>query len=344
MAATESATSTSRELATVAERHHLAPAIAEALVTTFLPFAEQAASLIQQAKGITVTDATQVTEIKAARKSRLALRDIRVLCETARRDMKDESLRKGQAIDAVARYIRERIEPEENRLQEQELFAERAEAARKAKIQAEREAAIRQYTDVIGGYNLPDMTDEQFAAVLAVERKQWERKVAATREADEARLAREKAAAEEQARIRAENDRLRAEAAERERKAAAERGRLKAERDAAYAKAQAERDEAARVAREKQLAVDEALRKEREAREAAEASLAAQRAIEAEAERQRQRAARAPDREKLLAMADWIECSQLPAMASPQGRVAVEKTRKMLVYVAGRIREFAEAV
>lgn len=77
-----------------------------------------------KAKAIVVTDESQVTEMKMAKEARKFLSDKRIAVEKARKELKEQSLRKGQAIDAIARFLTSLIEPIEKYLKEQEDFIE----------------------------------------------------------------------------------------------------------------------------------------------------------------------------------------------------------------------------
>lgn len=199
-------------------------------------------------------------------------------------------------------------------------------------------------------------------------REAEEARVAAENKAEEERVAKEKAEAEERARVRAENERLKAEAAAQEealrverarvaveRKAAEDKARqereaieakAKAEREAAEAKAKAEREaaakerarieEAARVEREK---AEAAAKIEREARAKVEAELKAQRDAE-EARRKAEaaaqaKAAKAPDKQKIVAFAATVR--SLPTIT------ATTKEGKALVTdIAAKVESFAK--
>ncbi len=143
------------------------------------------------AKTLVVTNEIQTVIMKLGR---LHLPEKRLAIERTRKELKEQSLREGKAIDGIANVLQALIIPIEEYLGQQENFvqireAERAEAKR--------------------------IEDERLA--------------------EEARIAAEKAEAEERIRIRLENERLRAEAEVREKV-------LKAEREAAEAaKAEAER-------------------------------------------------------------------------------------------------------
>jgi hypothetical protein len=222
---------------------------AQILTATFDAMIAQTEEWAKQASLIKVTDIGQKREMKLARESRLALREIRINVENARKRLKEDSLRRGKAIDGVANAIKNRIEPIEAALLEQEQFADRHEAAQRAIEEAKAAEA---------------------------QRIEQERLAAEQREAD--RVQRERADLERSEREtaqRAENERLRREALERDAVVRAERERVEAERKVERAAA----DERLRIERVQRQEADERARKERMDRELAERT--------AETERQR---------------------------------------------------------
>lgn len=319
------------------------------------------------AETLTVTDVSQTSEMKLARVTRLTLKDLRVEIEKRRKELGEEYLRKTQKINAAAKELRELIEPLEERLLEQEKFAEIAEAKRKAELKASREAALLPFGVNISFYNLSEMTEEAFSDLLATTKRTHEEKIEAERKAEEERIAKEKAEAEERERIRMENERLKREAAEREAALAEERKKAEAtrlaaeekarkEREALEAKAKAEREEAARKAAEAQAkakaerdaieakaraereSAEAAAKKEREAREKIESELR-EKAAEEERKRNAQiaaekKAAAAPDKEKIMAFAANVRSMSAPKCSTEDG-AAVSRE------IADKIAKFA---
>jgi hypothetical protein len=362
------------QITKIIEGSKLPANLATALVTTFVPFAEKAAALMLEADAISVTDATQVREIKEARRIRLELKNIRVEADKSRKTLKEDALRQTQAIDAVNRNLEERIKPVEAKLQGFEDFAERAEAARVAKLKAEREQrlAVYGFTTIIA--NLGEMKEEAFAEMLEGVRLQHEAKVAAAAKAEEERKVAEAARVAEEARVREENARLKKEADEREAANRVEQDRLRAEakalqdkadeaRRVADAAAKAERDRLAeearateaRVLEEKRLALEAADRAKRQADELASRARAAQLRAEqdlkakndaearerAEAERVRKAAALAPDATKLRAYAAQIRALPVPALGAEEAKDIVIIAKNNLERIADWVAEMA---
>lgn len=341
------------------------------------------------AETLTVTSVEQKKEIALARDTRLALKKIRVAVEHKRKELVEGLKKKSGSIDGDAREIRVVIERLESRLEEQEQFAIRAEAERVAKLQQERSARLI----AVGGQpsfypRLGEMPEEGFAQLIegleVADRLKKEReakaeadRIAAAKAAEEARIAKDKADSEERARIAAENEKLRKEAAEKEaalkaereaaekaRKDAAEAARKEALRLQALAEVERQKQaEAHRVEMEKAKAEREAQQKkaqaehealmkkaaaDREARDKMAAEVLAlaekeQAAKEAE-EKARKDAAKAPDRDKLKAFAAALRAMELPVLSTKEGSETValimEQQEKFAKWVEKKALEF----
>lgn len=335
------------ELATVAKQSGLEVASGDPLLASFQPIFTSAATLIAEADAIQVTDATQVSEIRKARACRLNIKDLRVSAEKVRKTLKEESLRRGKAIDGINNVLLDRIVPAEKRLQDMEDFAERAEAARKAALRESRLILLAPFAFDAAAVDLANMAQPVFDQLLEGARLAHEARAAAAAKAEAERIAAETARLAEEARIRAENERLRLEAEAREKEAKAERERLEAEKRAIQEQADREAKAAAEKARVEQAAIqakadaerkkaeaeaaqakakaDAALKAEREAREKLEREAKAKADAEeasarAKAESERL-AAMAPDKDKLRAVAAAVRQIAVPEVSSPSAKV-----------------------
>lgn len=196
------------------------------------------------AETLTVTNASQTTEMALARSTRLNLKSLRVEIENKRKDLGEEALRRKQRIDSAAKELRDVIEPLEQRLLVQEQFVERQEEKRKSDLRDRRSAELQPFVVDTSLYNLADMPEPAYVELLAGSKAAHVAKVERERQEREVREAKEKEEAAERERIRIENDRLRREAAGREQALATERrAREKAERELAE-KAKRERKDA----------------------------------------------------------------------------------------------------
>lgn len=328
--------SESQELMVAAKENNLPAEAAESLLSIFSPMAKQAHEIILQSENI--------TDAKLARAHRLKLREVRINIEAARKTAKEDSLRTGKAIDGMANILKYLIEPVETRLSDVENAEELKAAAARAALKVERAAQLTPFGVDPAFYSLDVMPEETWIQLLDNSRIAHEAKIAAAKAAEEARIKAENDRLKEEARIREENAKLKAEADAREaqlkieREAAAKEAKRLADAAASELaeverKAEADRKTAAKVAQE---AADKA-RKEREAIEAKAAAerlarekleaaerariAAAEQAAKVEAEA-KAKAERAPDKEKIRAWLDAIGAIPLPELSTAAGRAA----------------------
>lgn len=285
------------------------------LLVSFSDLFNDARQTVKFAKDIVVTDASQVIEMEKARNTRLELKNIRVQVEKNRKDLKEQSLREGKAIDGIANVIKALIVPVEEYLENQEKFAERIEIERKNKVESERISKLLKYVEEAENYSLhPDqMSEETFGKLLENSRLAFEARKKAEEEAEKERLAQIEAEKKEQERIRQENIRLKAEAEKREKELAKER---------------AEQQKKLEAEQKARLEAEEQIRKENETRELK---------LKAEAEEQRQ-SLLAPDKDKLQKLAEIILNIELPAVKSDEAMVVINETKSSLELIAERIK------
>ena len=298
--------------------------------------------------------------MKLARESRLALREIRVKAEHTRKKLKEDSLRKGKAIDGIYNVLAYLIEPLEESLLQQEQFAERQETARKAFLKSTRQEALAPFGVDVSFYDLGNMPEETFAQLLentklaaqakidAAQKAESDRiaaeKLAAEQAAEAARIkaAKDKADADERERIRKENEKLKADAKaaqeESDRKAKEAADAARKLREKTELKARKEREEIERKAAVERAALEKKAQEERRLREEAESkirkqqeSIAAQAAEEAKA---RKKAAKAPDREKFAAFVAALRGLKIPAMSTQEGIALAADTKPFIEKLA----------
>ncbi len=294
----------------------------------FLPFFEKAEEWKTKAASIVVTEASQKELMADARKARLFLKDIRVQADKTRKELKEDSIRYGKAVQGVYNVIEYMIVPIEEHLEKQEKFAEIQEAQRRDKLKAERELELQPYMEFVA-YNLDlgGMGDDDYAKILngaklqmqakneAIQREEAER-IERERIQEAERIAKEKADAEERERIRVENEQLRAEAEQREQQMRAEREKAEVERKALEAKAEEERRERLRIEAEASAKAEA----ERQAKAAEAARIKAEEAAKQAA----------PDIEKAKALAAEIRNIKAPEMATKAGRDKVARAMALL--------------
>lgn len=128
------------QLSLIVQNSNLEPVEAQSIIERFNTYEEIAKDWEAKAKAIVVTNASQVTEMKMAREGRLFLAQKRIDVEKTRKALKEQSLRKGQAIDAIAKFLTSLIEPTEKYLKEQEDFVKIQKEKEEERLRIEKEA------------------------------------------------------------------------------------------------------------------------------------------------------------------------------------------------------------
>ena len=136
----------SKELAIKIKEFNLAPTDASFLLGKHEQDFKNVAIWAKKASKIIVTDESQKVIMEEARTGRLFLASIRNEVERNRKALKEDSLRRGKAIDGVANFIKDLIIPTEEHLKRQEDFVELREKAKNdailAKAKAEEDAEL----------------------------------------------------------------------------------------------------------------------------------------------------------------------------------------------------------
>lgn len=324
------------QLSLIVNQAGLAENKSKQLLQSFGDLFNDARQTVKFAKDIVVTDVSQVEEMRKARETRLELKSTRVKVENTRKELKEQGLREGKAIDGIANVIKALIVPVEEYLENQEKFAERIEAERKNKIEAERVSQLLKYVEEAESYSLhPDkMSQDTFDKLLENSKLAFEARKKAEADAEAERLAKIEAEKAEQERIKQENAKLKAEAEAREKELAIEREKIRKENEKREAQLAKERAE-------QQAKLDA----ERKAREQAEAKIEAERKLQeeklkAEAEKERQ-SLLAPDKEKLMVLANTLVLIEIPAVKSNEAQQVVNELQLQLEKLANEIRNKA---
>lgn len=345
----------------------LEPGSATTLRSAFESMFAQADQWMTSARAINVTSVDDKRQMKLARESRLALREIRVNAEKTRKKLKENSVREGKAIDGIANVLKALVEPIEEHLHELETFAERAEAKRKDELRAARADALTAYgADPSAFVNLGEMADDTWELTRENAKAAHEAKIQEARLQEQIRLEAERIATAKREEERQAAAKAEAERVERERVQAEENARLKVEAEEREKAAKIEREAAAAertriekeaaAAREKHEAEAKA---QREAREKVESDLAAERARAAaekaaaeKAEQDRkaaEEAARvaaelAPDREKLAAFAATLRALVVPTLSTERGKSAGAKVTEQITRMAAWVEKTGAAL
>ncbi len=164
----------------------------KSLSDNFLPFYAQALEWKEKAETLIVTDASQKSLMLQAREARIILKNIRTSVEKTRVILKEDSKRKGQAIDNVARILKNLIEPIEEHLEKQERFIEIQEATRKEILRNERIEKLKEFEVEPSFYDLANMPNEQFDLLLESSKTNYLNKKDAEKHAEEERIEKER--------------------------------------------------------------------------------------------------------------------------------------------------------
>lgn len=325
---------------------------------------------------IKVTDASQVREMKLARETRLALKDVRLDADKLRKALKENNNRENRAIQECYNYVESEIKPMEEHCLLQEKFAELQEQKRLEERKAKRLEELMPYNVAVDMAMIESMGEESWEIYFAgvkktheearIKQEQEEReRIEAEKKAEQERIEREKKEAEEREAMRIENERLKKEAEEKEKALAIERAKAEEERKAAEEKARKEREEAdrklaeekakqeaerKRIEAENQAKLEDE-RKERERIQAElkakqEAEMAEKKRLEKEeqeriAEQQRRNAA--PDKEKLQELVKNIRNAELPVVTTEKAKILLANIKSLLekiaVYTENGIKE-----
>ena len=94
------------ELQVIVEKSGLEPTKAKTILEKFQNYFEIAAEWEKKSKVIVVTKATQEADMKLARVGRLFLKEKRIAIEKTRKELKEQALREGKAIDGIANVLK----------------------------------------------------------------------------------------------------------------------------------------------------------------------------------------------------------------------------------------------
>lgn len=211
------------KLVVIARESALSEESAQELLSRFAPLAAEAKRLLVTSKTITVTREDQTGEMAMARTMRMELRKIRLRSENLRKGLKDESVKRGRAIDGLNHVVEYLISPEEARLEDLEKFAERAAAERMRLLGQQRYEELMTYGFNPGQLDLGGMEQEAYARLAEGQKLSFE--AAEKRKADQKAEEERKAKADEQKRKddeeKARKDRLEFEEASKRQRARA---------------------------------------------------------------------------------------------------------------------------
>jgi hypothetical protein len=328
----------STELVKVIEESGVEQSTAAVLQESFLPFFEQAKQWKEKAATLVVTDASQVREMEMARQARLALKNIRVAADKKRKQLKEDSLRYGKAVQGVYNVIEYLITPIEQHLEEQERFVQIQEAKRRAELTASRQMDLQPFFEFAPPFtgSLGDLTDDDWSKLLQSAKMMHQSHLEEQARIEAERIEAERKAEEARLAMIAENERLRKEAEEAAKaaEAAAEKARKEAEEAAKAAEAAAEKARKERERVEAELAAERAKLAAKEAAELAR--------VKAEQDALKKQAM-APDNEKLDALKAALQAVRMPDLATKEAGEIVQNVRlligKVVTYIDQKQKE-----
>ena len=185
------------QLEVIVKESGLEQSKAKYILENFQNYFEIADEWANKARSIIVKDESQTADMEMARVGRLFLREKRIAVEKSRKELKEQSLREGKAIDGIANVLKALIVPIEEYLEQQEKFVEiREEKAREAKRleiekRMEEEQAAKEKAEAEERERIRVENER-----LKKEAEERERKMAKERKAQEAKLAAERAKSE----------------------------------------------------------------------------------------------------------------------------------------------------
>ena len=313
---------------------------AKMLQESFSPFFDEAGKVIEESKLIIVTDVSQKDDMAKAREMRLILKNARVSADKKRKELKEDSMRYGKAVQGIYNVLDFLIVPAEKYLEEQEKFEERIEEQKLQKLIDDRHMEIEPYLEFIpGGIDMGSITEDDYQKLLSGAKFQMTAKKEAEAKIEDARIEKEKAAEIERAKIKEENERLKKEAEAREKAQAKEREEnekaLKAEREARE-KAEAEK----KAIEEKQRKEKEdAARKALEEKRIADKKIADEKAAESkrisEQKELERKAANAPDKEKIIAFVTSLSLISYPEVNTEDAKRILQEAKISISKIAG---------
>jgi len=367
------------ELSLVISRSEVEPSTALALNNSFLPMFERAKEWSDKARSLKVTNASQVREMRMAREARLALKDIRIEAEKTKKALKEDSIKYGRAVQGVYNVIEDLIVPTEQYLKEQEDFVIIQEEKRLEALRVIRRVDIEPLFEfaLIGiNTDLGLFTDEEWIKVVNAAKKDKAESEAKIAKIESDRIAAEQAREAELELTRIENEKLKTAAIIREQeiekeRAAAEEIRLAAERElneeklritaenkAIEARVKKERDDAIakanadRIAAEKRAAEEKAaIQKEVDAAKDKLAAIEKGQIEKMKLEEDQfqkdllsrinseQAIQQMSDKDRLIKMADDLDCIILPEFESAEAGKVVAGTRTLITKITTWIRE-----
>lgn len=309
----------------------------------------------EQLETVVVQDENDKTSMALANTIRLGVRQVRLDAEKTfdlkRQEVQSQMLsyktedqlwlKAKQTMQILTKEI------EENARWKEETKKRFESEQKELKIQ-QRILQVSKYDPEMQRSEFENMSDESFDLFISGIEKQYNDRIEAERKAEEERIAKEKAEAEERERVKAENERLKKEAEEKEKQLEIERAEADKARKAIEEKARKEKE-----------AYDAKLKAEKEAKEKLEAELKAKSDAEEKARKEAEekeayelkakqdaekKAKSAPDKSKLNDFANMLDNIDYPELKSEEAKKILNDAAILLLKVSKFIREKSEII
>lgn len=337
------------KLVKIGEEYGLEQSKVQTLMQSYGEYFAEARELVQGAMDIKVKSEDDFENMELAREKRLALKKVRVEVDKIRKSLKEQSLREGRAIDGMANIIKAIVEPVEEHLYSQERYAELLAKEKKLKVEQERISKLSKFVDNPEGYTLhPDqMSNDTFETLLKNSEMAYKAQKQAEKEAEQKRLEEEKAEREKQEAIKKENEKLKL-VVDRKNKLA-EFGVTSVNIDLGEASEEDFNKILKSVKNDYELKQQQ-IKKEKEEQEKLQRELEAKRKAEEEEkqrkaqeeadkkEQERQKAL-APDKEKILLLADELTKIEVPAVKDEKAMQILVNFREAMKNIESDLRE-----
>jgi len=314
---------------------------AEKIKATFEPMAKMLLEFEKAFSEVTSEAEKEITKDVTIKAKRLRIDIGRVRIETGKlKDKQKEYIKlEDRAIMGVHNVLVWAVKEKEDKLKDIENFFEIQEQKRLEKLQTERVNKLMKYVEDAEERNLSGMDSDVWDAYFAAKKKEYNDQIAAEKQAEIDRIAKDRAETEKRERIRKDNIRLQKEAEAKAKQREKEIAKEEAERKVIEEKARKEREaneailEAEREAKAK---LEEELIAKAEAERKVNERIEAEEKAQKEADR---KAKAAPDKAKLIELAKSIDHLSFPGVKSENAQRILITTRELLNKVSNFIRE-----
>lgn len=140
---------------------NLGPVTTQTIIEKMGPLVLKREELFQEADKILTSDPALPSTQKKAEESRKAIKRIRLAGESARKELKDDFLRGGKAIDGIGHAVTDPCEEMEEKLERVEKYAIILENKQREERRVARETVLRPFSYDFSMYgNLGELTDQ----------------------------------------------------------------------------------------------------------------------------------------------------------------------------------------